>query len=322
MQRYKKIAVILLKITILLFTFGYIYNALSNDDALSKFYKLHELIISKGFNFSIFLILIFAIVNQIVEAIKWKYAVASIESVSIFKALASVFSGISIGIFTPNNIGEYGGKILYLKDHNRGAGLVVNFITSTSQLVITLVSGLLAFLFFYSKYLSSEKIVLNIITYTIVVFICLLLHLFININRLSYYADKLKYLIRFNKYIRVLDQFHSKKISIILLLALFRYVIFTTQYLLIINYVAPYLSFSNIIMMTSLIFLAQSILPSFAITEIMMRGSVAAFFFEYISDDVLPIVASAFSIWILNVILPAIIGSYFVLKANFLGVRN
>lgn len=322
MQRYKKIAVIILKIAILLFTFGYIYNALSNDDALYKFNKLNELIISKGFNLSIFLILIFAIVNQIIEAVKWKYAVSSIESVSLYKALASVFAGISIGIFTPNNIGEYGGKILYLNDHNRGAGLVVNFITSTSQLVITLIVGLLSFLFFFSNFLGTASIVLNILTYTIVVFICLLLHLFININRLSYYADKFKYLIKFKNYIRVFDQFHSRKISIILLLALLRYMVFTTQYLLIINYVAPSLSISNIVMMTSLIFLTQSILPSFAITEIMMRGSVAAFFFEYISNDVLPIVASAFSIWILNVILPAVIGSYFVLKANFLGARN
>lgn len=322
MQRYKKIAVISLKIIILIFTFGYIYNALSNSDAIFKFNKLIELVKTNGFNFNIFFILIFAIINQIVEALKWKYAMSSIEKVSLYKSLASVFSGISIGIFTPNNIGEYGGKILYLKDQNRGAGLVVNFITSTSQLVITLTVGLLAFLFFFEKYIPSENIVLNILTYTIVAFICLLLHLFININRLSIYADKIKYLIKFKKYIQVFDQFHSKKIVVILLLALFRYAIFSTQYLLIIYYVAPTLSLSSILMMTSLIFLTQSILPSFAITEIMMRGSVAAFFFAYISNDVLSMVASAFSIWILNVILPAIIGSYFVLKANFLGARN
>lgn len=322
MQRYKKIAVILLKILILIFTFGYIYNTLSNEEALFKFNKLFELINIKGFNFNIFLILLFAIANQIVEAIKWKYATRSIEKVSLSNALASVFSGISIGIFTPNNLGEYGGKILYLKDHNRGAGIVINFITSISQLIITLSVGLLAFLFYFSKYISSETIVLNILTYTIVVFICLLIHLFININRLSFYADKIKWLSKIKKYTRVFDLFHSKQILVILLFAFIRYSIFSTQYLLIINYVDPSLGISNIIMMTSLIFLAQSILPSFAITEIMMRGSVAAFFFEQLSSDVLPIVASAFSIWILNVILPAIIGSYFVLKANFLGARN
>ncbi|MFN5705666.1 MAG: hypothetical protein ACK45U_07420, partial [bacterium] len=281
-----------------------------------------ELIHIKGFNFSIFLILLFAIANQVVEALKWKYATRSLEQVSMSNALASVFSGISIGIFTPNNIGEYGGKILYLKDHNRGAGVVVNFITSISQLVITLSIGLLAYLFYFSKFVTSQTIVLNILTYTVVVFICLLIHLFININRLSFYADKIKLLSKLKKYTQVFDLFHSKQVVIILLFAFIRYLIFSTQYLLIIKYVDPSLSISNIVMMTSLIFLAQSILPSFAITEIMMRGSVAAFFFEHISSDVLPIVASAFSIWILNVILPAIIGSYFVLKANFLGARN
>ncbi len=322
MQRYKKIAVILLKVLILIFTFGYIYNALSTDEALFKFTKLSELISAKGFNFSIFLILLFAIANQVVEAFKWQYATRSIEKVSLTRALASVFSGISIGVFTPNNIGDYGGKILYLKDHNRGSGIVVNFITSISQLVITLSVGLLAFLFYFSKYITSQTIVLNILTYTVVVFICLLIHLFININRLSFYADKIKLLSRFKKYILVFDLFHSKQVAVILMFAFMRYLIFSTQYLLIINYVDPSLSISNIVMMTSLIFLAQSILPSFAITEIMMRGSVAAFFFEHLSSDVLPIVASAFSIWILNVILPAVIGLYFVLKANFLGARN
>lgn len=322
MQRYKKIAVIILKILILLFTFGYIYKALSNEDAIYKFSNLFKLINAKGFNLSIFLILIFAIANQIVEAVKWKYATRSLEKITLSKALASVFAGISIGIFTPNNIGEYGGKILYLNDQNRGAGIVVNFITSISQLIITLTIGLLAFLFYFSKYVSSEAIVSNILTYTIVVFICLMIHLFININRLSYYADKIKWMSKVKKYTKVFDQFHSKEVAVILFFAFVRYLIFSTQYLLIINYVDPSLSISSIIMMTSLVFLAQSILPSFAITEIMMRGSVAAFFFEHISNDVIPIVASAFSIWILNVILPAIIGSYFVLKANFLGARN
>ncbi len=322
MQRYKKIAVILLKILILIFTFGYIYNALSTDEALFKFTKLSELISTKGFDFSIFLILLFAIANQIVEAIKWQFATRSIEKVSLSRALASVFSGISIGIFTPNNIGDYGGKILYLKDHNRGSGIVVNFITSISQLVITLSVGLLAFLFYFSKYITSQTVVLNILTYTVVVFICLLIHLFVNINRLSSYADKIKLLSKFKKYILVFDLFHSKQIAVILMFALIRYLIFSTQYLLIIKYVDPSLSISNIVMMTSLIFLTQSILPSFAISEIMIRGSVAAFYFEHLSNDVLPIVASAFSIWILNVILPAIIGLYFVLKINFLSARN
>ncbi len=322
MQRYKKIAVILLKILILIFTFGYIYSALSTDEALFKFTKLSELISTKGFDFSIFLILLFAIANQIVEAIKWQFATRSIEKVSLSRALASVFSGISIGIFTPNNIGDYGGKILYLKDHNRGSGIVVNFITSISQLVITLSVGLLAFLFYFSKYITSQTVVLNILTYTVVVFICLLIHLFVNINRLSSYADKIKLLSKFKKYILVFDLFHSKQIAVILMFALIRYLIFSTQYLLIIKYVDPSLSISNIVMMTSLIFLTQSILPSFAISEIMIRGSVAAFYFEHLSNDVLPIVASAFSIWILNVILPAIIGLYFVLKINFLSARN
>lgn len=322
MQRYKKIAVILLKILILAFTFGYIYNALSNDDAIHKFSNLFDLINTKGFNVSIFLILIFAIANQIVEAFKWKYATRSLEKVSLAKALASVFAGISIGIFTPNNIGEYGGKILYLKAENRGAGIAVNFITSISQLVITLTIGLLAFLFYFSKYISNQAIVSNILTYTIVVFICLMIHLFININRLSFYVGKIKWMSKLKKHTLVFDQFHTKEIATILFFAFIRYLIFSTQYLLIIKYVDPSLNVSSVFMMTSLVFLTQSILPSFAITEIMMRGSVAAFFFEHISNDVIPIVASAFSIWILNVILPAIIGSYFVLKANFLSARN
>lgn len=322
MQRYKKIAVILLKILILFLTFGYIYNALSNEDAIYKFNNLLDLIREKGFNLSIVSILVLAVANQFVEAIKWKYATKKIENVSFYNALASVFSGISIGVFTPNNIGEYGGKILYLKDQNRGAGIVVNFITSTSQLIITLTIGLLAFLFYFTKYITSETIISQILTYTVVVFICLVLHLFINVNRLSFYAEKISWLSRVKKYTMIFDKFHSKTVATILLLAFIRYMIFSTQYLLLINYVNPALSISNIVMMTSLIFLTQSILPSFAITEIMMRGSVAAYFFQNISNDVLPIVASAFSIWILNVILPAIIGSYFVLKANFLGARN
>jgi hypothetical protein len=75
-------------------------------------------------------------------------------------------------------------------------------------------------------------------------------------------------------------------------------------------------------MMISLIFFVQSILPSFALTEIGIRGAVAVYFFSHITDNTTGIILSAFSLWLINIILPSLTGIIFVIKANVFDKHN
>ena len=55
--------------------------------------------------------------NWSIEAIKWRLLIKKMQPITFIEALKGVLSGVAVGTFTPNRIGEFGGRILYLKEH-------------------------------------------------------------------------------------------------------------------------------------------------------------------------------------------------------------
>ncbi len=66
--------------------------------------------------------------------------------------------------------------------------------------------------------------------------------------------------------------------------------------------------------MIALTFFAIAAIPTFALTEIGVRGSAALAFIGLISDNDTGIVAASFSLWLVNIALPAMAGVPFVFK--------
>ena len=85
-------------------------------------------------------------VNWSIDAIKWQFLVSKLEKVSFWLALKAVFLGITVSIFTPNRIGEFGGRVFCLQQADRLKCIGNNF-GNITQLVITIIFGVLAFLF-------------------------------------------------------------------------------------------------------------------------------------------------------------------------------
>ena len=64
--------------------------------------------------------------------------------------------------------------------------------------------------------------------------------------------------------------------------------------------------------MIAMTFFVMSVVPTFAITEIGVRGAIAAFFFGKLTSDVLPVLNATFSLWLINLAIPALIGTFFI----------
>lgn len=67
-----------------------------------------------------------------------------VEDISFYQAVKGVLSGLAIGFVTPNRVGEFAGKIAYLKSENRTNGALMSFVGSSAQLLITIQAGLIA----------------------------------------------------------------------------------------------------------------------------------------------------------------------------------
>ena len=72
----------------------------------------------------------------------------------------------------------------------------------------------------------------------------------------------------------------------------------------------------------SVIFLAQTALPSFTVAELFTRGNISLYFLRYYTDNTGAILAASTSLWLLNLIFPAVAGYFFILRKNFFKTRN
>ena len=95
-------------------------------------------------------------INWWFEALKWKWAVATLQKISLGKAYKAILSGVSFSVSTPNRIGEYLGRILYMDENSRLKAIALTIVCSISQLIITLLCGLIGILILKDKIIGSS----------------------------------------------------------------------------------------------------------------------------------------------------------------------
>jgi hypothetical protein len=69
-------------------------------------------------------------------------------------------------------------------------------------------------------------------------------------------------------------------------------------------------------------FLVLAIIPTFAIAELGLRGKVSLKILELFSPNSLGISITAATIWLINLILPAIAGSLMILSVKIFNNKN
>ena len=121
---------------------------------------------------------------------------------------------------------------------------------------------------------------------------------------------------RLEKYINPLDLLSVKELGIALLYSALRYVVFTTQYILLIKVFGIEITWEIGFILVSSIFFAQTVLPTLEFLGLLIKGELALFFLAYVTDLDLSILAAAFAIWIINLLIPALLGSLFLMGVN------
>lgn len=257
--------------------------------------------------------------NWSIEAYKWKLITKKIEKINLKTALISVFSGITVGIFTPNRIGEPGGRIVVLKKNNRSKGISGSFLGSLSQTIITFSLGLISILLiiFNSKNEILSSNYFNIIFFCAVLFTLILLFSFLNIKFFIKKISKFKIFKKIEKHIVFLEEYKKTELVEIIIHSFFRYLVYLVQYYLLICFFGVEISFFNALISVSAIFLIISLIPSVVLADLGIRGSVALFIFGIFTNSDIGILASSSTLWIINIVIPAIIGSFFFYKTKF-----
>ena len=308
----KQFFFVLIKISLVVVAIYFIYQKLTKNSTLEFSYFIQ--ILSKNGVFSlntVVFLLFLSIFNWFFEILKWQQLVSSIQKISFTKSIEQCLGSLTVSLLTPNRIGEYGAKALYYTSRLRKRVLFINLISNLLQMLVTVVFGIIGILLLS----QSQNLHINGLKFINILLIgiasCIFIILIIrktNIKIRGFSLQKIKLFI---------IEFSKKSLALGAVFSFFRYLIFSFQFyylLLLFGVEISYLEAMQLI--TSMYFLA-SIIPSIFLFDVVIKGSVALYVFSLIGINDLIILSIVTCMWILNFVLPSIIGGFYVLHFKF-----
>ncbi len=258
--------------------------------------------------------------NWGLEARKWQVAISKLQSISIWQSLKAIFTGTTLASFTPNRTGEYVGRILYIEEGKRIKAISVTIMCSMAQLQVTLYTGLAALLSIQqvlATKLETERFFFLANRFLIILAALGAVLLTLIYFRLGWFFKRLhrwKWLQRFIGYVEIVEEFNATILLRILSLSVCRYLVFVLQYYLVFHLFQVELSWSECLVAISILFLLLAVIPSFTfLTDLGIRWKAGIEIVSIFSSNTIGIFATAFTVWVLNLIIPALIGSLLIL---------
>lgn len=260
--------------------------------------------------FSLFLFLIILMmVNWLLEAIKWKWLIHEIEEISTLQSVKAILNGLAYGLFTPFRVGDIFTRIFHMKSEVRRNALGSVFVCRSAQLVSTVIMGVIGAGWLYSDRSAGCSWVLLVI-------LPIAIWIHYNVKLLTPIISKFNILSPYLSYVNVMSDYSTSDYTNALIISMLRYIVIIVQYGLMFAFFGIEISATLLFIGVSLTLLLKSILPIVSIVgDFGVREIVAIYVFatfEYSANQILLV---TISIWLLNIVLPSIIGAF--LSKNF-----
>lgn len=312
-RKYRPHILFLVKVLVFLICAVAAYVKLNDHDFISQWKAFRMESLHADILLCVLAILLMPL-NWLLEALKWQRLTASYEKLSILKSLSAVFNGVFasvfLNIFLPGRSGDFTGRIIHLRKDHRLTGIGSSLVGSLAQNSVTLmaafagmcwlsVKGRWLFDGYFSHYLLLFFAALSTL-------ICLLLYF--NYKALFGVLMRIRFLRKRRFAFRALMKYGNADLFRIWIISFARYLVFFFQFYLLLRafHIDP--GFMDTFAIISMIFLLQSVVPSNIFTDLGIRASSAIYFFEYYIHNTFTAMAPSYLLWIINVLVPAIIG--------------
>jgi len=248
--------------------------------------------------------------NLGLEAEKWRVLIRPMyPQLGRWTAQKAVLAGMAAGFFTPNRIGDYAGRILFLPVGHRIEAAVATFADRICQLGVTLVAGIAVLAWFMGT--NADPLFGKATDQALLVAGSLSLGAFF---LFLFFPHRAAHWLR-NSSRTWLQQIREGLLQLqvgrllrVFFLATLRYAVFTTQYILLILAFEPELSVPLMATGCVLVFLAKSVLPLPGVLELGVRESIAVTVFGVLGAPEGSIVHATFAIYLINIVLPTLLG--------------
>ena len=272
-----------------------IYNKVATNDNLNQFGdQIKQQFYTIGFFQWAVLVILFGL-NYLMESIKWKLVLAELSPISILKSYKSVLVGQAFAFFTPARSGDYVGRILFLEAGNKLKGLAQMAWASYAQLLVTLFFGSIG-LFYNLPFLPWLKWVGPFLVAAAWV-------IYFHPGNFTGWLKKLSLL-----------QINTALKGQLVFFAFLKYCVFILQYTWVITIFNIPIGTLDLCVALSVLFFCLSLIPSIAITDVVIRGQLIVLLLSPFYDNSLMLICVSTIIWSVNFLLPAIIGSILIIN--------
>ena len=257
------------------------------------------------------LLIIFTFFNWFLEILKWKQLASFSKKIRLKNAAIQSLTSLTASLITPNRIGEYGAKALYFDKLLRKQIVGLNLVGNFYQMTATLFFGIIGFVYFVIQY--NVEIDFHRIFRFLIIVLILVSAFFFGAKHFKYKRYSFE---KARNYINRIPLQLNAKVGLISFL---RFIVFSHQFYFLLLIFKVDISYIDSLSAITSVYFVASIVPMLSLFDVVLKGTVAVWVFTYFNIDAITILSITTIMWIFNFVLPAIIGSYFVLtfKPNF-----
>ncbi len=260
-------------------------------------------------------------VNWFFETLKWRQFTQLFSKMSVWESLRAVLAGVAVSLFTPNRIGEYGGRILLTEQRHSWRIVVATLLGSFSQMIVLFSMGLAGFLWFSYNHLGLKTYLLFVIGVAGFLFVLTLAIAFFRIQAIIFLINWLvgnQIWRRIRKQIIVLRMCTDHQKWQAIGWAMLRYMTYSLQYWLLLEFLGIHLPVLAAFAAIATIFLIQTGVPLPPAGAFFARAEIALFVWGSLGANEISILAATFGLFIINLALPALLGAIFIVKIKVL----
>ncbi len=263
----------------------------------------------------ILLVFILQFLNWGIEAFKFKLILQKKAVLSFKKSLISIYIGNASSLFTPDRLGNFIGRAFYLRNIDKLIVTSASMLGNLAQLWSTLIFALVGTILFIS---TSNRI--TVVYNNIQIILALLVLLNSVVFSIYYYPKvivsllvKVKWLKKYRPNFFFLSKYSTIELTVFLCLSLFRYLIFIIQFYLLLYAFGLQLYLVEVFIFIGLLYFVTTFVPSPVLGNLGTRELVSIYLLSSFSQPEI-VLLSSLSIWLINVIFPALLGFVLAFK--------
>ena len=290
-------------VLLILAAYGYLVYRLTIFDDYSSF-----LTAFKTADTELWLTLIAALllmpINVAVEACKWRLLLRQTEPMTIWGAQRQVYYGYVGAFITPYHAGDYPARAMLLKDkRNFSAAIGVGLVGTVALLVVELIFGVPATWLFISYHPAIPMQYFAIAFIVLILLLSLLPHLVRYLSRREWKNTQMSQLSV------ALSHMSYPLFMKTIAWSMLRYGIWAVQLALTLHFCGVEMTPVQYLIAIPFYYMVVAIFPSLPALNIAIRGSWSLIIFGVFSQNVAGIALAILLIWLINTVLPMLIGS-------------